>query len=213
MRISYVILDLFKEDLGLYEFWGHCDVDMILGKIKDFVTDEILQKYDRILSHGHFTIYRNLESVMSVNKQKLNGYLFYEDVLSKPDNFSFDEWAGDKGGSSFIWQVLCRDKMYDEIVFHDIWVLKKHFVSYHFAKSKLNGEPLKDVVFVFDKKEGLIRISRNKREKTMYVHLQKRPMKISADFDFQSSKFIIVPNKFIKYTSCKGNPLQLYLFS
>ncbi len=171
-------------------------MDLIFGKIRDFITDEILDRYDRILTRGHFTLYRNVESVASINKKKIEGVLYFKDVLSSSKSYAFDEW----GGTSLIWKTLCKDRMYDEIVFQDVFSLKKHFESYQLVVNKVKGEPLKDVVFLFDKDKGLFRLSRNKREKTMYVHLQKRPMRISSGFDFQSDRFVIVPNKFINYT-------------
>lgn len=200
--------DIFKEDLKKYDFWGHCDVDLIFGKIRDFITDEILDRYDRILTRGHFTLYRNIESVASINKKKIDGVLYFKDVLSSPKSHAFDEW----GGTSIIWKTLCKDKMYDEIVFQDVFSLRKHFESCQLVVNKVKGEPLSDVVFLFDKNKGLFRLSRNKREKTMYVHLQKRPMSISSGFDFQSDRFVIVPNKFINFTPAieKSRILRFY---
>jgi len=54
-------------DLESYEFWGFCDIDLVFGQIRDFVTDEILRNndffsaYDRRVS-GHFFVCRNTDS-------------------------------------------------------------------------------------------------------------------------------------------------------
>ena len=88
--------------------------------------------------------------------------LYFKDVLSSPKSHAFDEW----GGTSIIWKTLCKDKMYDEIVFQDVFSLRKHFESCQLVVNKVKGEPLSDVVFLFDKNKGLFRLSRNQREKT-----------------------------------------------
>ena len=47
---------LFQEYIKKYDFWGHCDNDLILGDIRHFLTDDILGKNDRLLTRGHFTL-------------------------------------------------------------------------------------------------------------------------------------------------------------
>jgi len=32
-------------------FWGYCDIDLIFGNIRAFMTDELLNEYDIIKSH------------------------------------------------------------------------------------------------------------------------------------------------------------------
>lgn len=48
-----------QEYLDGYDFWGHCDCDLIFGDIRSILTDNILSRYDRILTRGHLTLYRN----------------------------------------------------------------------------------------------------------------------------------------------------------
>lgn len=50
---------LFERELRGYDFWGHCDADMLFGDLSHFVTDEILNSHDRLFTHGHFVLYRN----------------------------------------------------------------------------------------------------------------------------------------------------------
>ena len=49
-----------------YDFWGYCDIDLIFGNIRKFITDDILDKYDKILSRGHFTLFRNKDSINTI---------------------------------------------------------------------------------------------------------------------------------------------------
>ena len=52
-RVAYG--EIFQDYIKGYDFWGHCDMDMIFGDIRHFITDEILSKYDRIGVDGFFT--------------------------------------------------------------------------------------------------------------------------------------------------------------
>lgn len=59
---------LFQEHIKSFDFWGFCDVDIIWGDVRNFITDEMLANYDIISSRkeaisGHFTIFRNTESI------------------------------------------------------------------------------------------------------------------------------------------------------
>jgi len=62
---------VFQEYIKEYDFWGFCDVDIVWGDIRKFITNEMLSNYDIISSRkealsGHFTIIRN--------NDKLNNY-------------------------------------------------------------------------------------------------------------------------------------------
>ena len=58
--IGYVLYDVFAQ----YDFYGWIDLDLLLGDIRSFYTDEILSKYDVFSTHsvriaGHFSLFRN----------------------------------------------------------------------------------------------------------------------------------------------------------
>lgn len=40
--------EIFAEELAGYDYWGHCDVDVIWGNIRKFITDDVLNKYEKI---------------------------------------------------------------------------------------------------------------------------------------------------------------------
>ncbi len=55
---------LFPEIIEGYDFWGHGDVDVVYGNIRDFMTNELLNNYDIISSRheyitGTFCLFRN----------------------------------------------------------------------------------------------------------------------------------------------------------
>ena len=55
--------EIFSDYLVGYDYWGHCDVDLIWGDIRKFVTDDVLTKYKRIFSRGHCSVYENSSEV------------------------------------------------------------------------------------------------------------------------------------------------------
>ena len=60
---------IFSDLLTEYDFWGfHCDIDIIFGNIREFITDELLENYDLIsVRHdwlsGCFLLYQNCEKM------------------------------------------------------------------------------------------------------------------------------------------------------
>jgi hypothetical protein len=59
---------MFSELLEGYDFWGHCDPDILWGNIRKFMTPELLNRYDILTTRkhalaGHFCVYRNEERI------------------------------------------------------------------------------------------------------------------------------------------------------
>ncbi|WP_410004682.1 DUF6625 family protein [Aequorivita nionensis] len=70
--------EIFSEQLQGYDFWGICDVDIIWGDIRKFISEEILNEYDIISSRkeeisGHFNLFRNTQQINSLYR-KLPSY-------------------------------------------------------------------------------------------------------------------------------------------
>lgn len=83
---------LFSEIIKRYDFWGHGDIDVVYGNIRDFMTEEILISYDVISSRhdyitGNFCLFRNDEQINTLFMQSKD----FETVFSSPENFCFDE--------------------------------------------------------------------------------------------------------------------------
>ncbi len=83
--------DIFSDDLVEYDFWGHCDMDLIWGDIRSFVTEKILEKYDKIGFQGHSTLYRNAEDVNNRYKISIDGILDYKTAFRSTEMCHFDE--------------------------------------------------------------------------------------------------------------------------
>lgn len=183
---------IFAEYLAQYDFWGHCDNDVIFGNIRKFITDEILNNYERILIRGHFTLYKNTPNVNNFYLKTINGIPGYREVFSSPKNYCFDEYAG----SGKMWERESNDKLYQAILFDDLNINRHDFVAVH-KKDRDKGK--KHFIYSFEN-GNLFRIFTKDgqvgREEIMYVHFQKRNLKIETSV---SDYFTIIPNRYIDY--------------
>lgn len=185
---------IFSEELKGYDFWGFGDIDVVYGRLRDFITEEVLSSHDMVSCWGHLTLYRNCEYMNKLFQEKHEGeYLYYKDVFTNPDNQIFDElWRG----TGAIMRDFHADRMYrcekliDDVVVPQIF---KHFKS-------LFSRERKCMTFIY-KDRNLFRVhfdSRFRRhvEPTMYAHFQKRNG-WTIDVD-DLSDYIIYPNVFRK---------------
>jgi hypothetical protein len=83
---------IFSDYIKDYNFWGYCDIDVIFGNIRSFMTDELLNEYDVISARhdyltGCFALYRNNKYMRELFKQSKD----YRKVFTDPRNFFFDE--------------------------------------------------------------------------------------------------------------------------
>ncbi len=58
-----VLGTIYKEELKSYDWWGWCDCDLIFGDLNFFLSDELLNSYDKILPLGHLSIIRNSDYI------------------------------------------------------------------------------------------------------------------------------------------------------
>ena len=89
-RPAYGII--FSDILKSYDFWGHIDEDVILGNLKKFITQKVLEKNDIItLRHDYLvgccTLYKNERKINLLFKKSKD----YRKVFLNPYNLGFDE--------------------------------------------------------------------------------------------------------------------------
>ncbi len=84
---------IFADELTGYDFWGHCDLDLVFGNLRDFLTEERFANYDKLYSQGHLSVYRNTPEV---NERWRLPFAKFDvmQVITSPMNFAFDEWDG-----------------------------------------------------------------------------------------------------------------------
>ncbi|GHT60074.1 hypothetical protein AGMMS50239_08240 [Bacteroidia bacterium] len=79
---------IFENWIKGYDFWGYCDIDIIFGNIRNFMTDELLNEYDVISARhdyltGCFALYRNNSFMRELFKQSKD----YRKVFTEERNF------------------------------------------------------------------------------------------------------------------------------
>ncbi|WP_148677808.1 DUF6625 family protein [Klebsiella sp. RIT-PI-d] len=183
---------VFADILASYEFWGHCDPDVIWGKLKNFITEEILNDYDKIYSCGHLTIYRNNEFINNLYAKSICfNMLNYRDAFQTNYPCHFDESEG--------MTYICKKtnvKTYEKIDYADI-----NYRNYAFARAVSDESKF----FIYKWINGeLFECSYSDEQKNIqdkrcaYIHLQKRKMNIFLDIEQGATeKFLIVPNAFL----------------
>lgn len=84
--------EVFSEELKGYDFWGYCDIDLIFGNIRKFLTEELLNQYPKLFTRGHLSLYKNDSLVNSFYRNVDNSLLHKVFTHSQP--YAFDEWGG-----------------------------------------------------------------------------------------------------------------------
>ena len=90
---------IFEEELKPYRYWGHCDIDLVLGDLGAFLDETVLGSYQKHFYLGHMSIYENSPEMrtlfMKGHPRKENETMLYgyRDVLGNPGNMVFDEWS------------------------------------------------------------------------------------------------------------------------
>jgi hypothetical protein len=84
--------EIFRDELAGYDFWGHTDLDVIFGRIRDHLPAEAFAA-DKILFQGNFALYRNIAEAATWFRHEVPG-ISYRDAFTSPAAMHFDEWAG-----------------------------------------------------------------------------------------------------------------------
>lgn len=186
--------EIFKEELQEYDFWGYCDMDLIFGQIRKYITDEILEKYDKVNSHGHFCLYRNNQQLRTLYKRKFSDVIDYRTVFSQDWMYHFDEYPG-----VAYYAENAEIAKIDVEEYADIDRFQFNFVKVYDHSLKEDDDKHIKQIFYWEN-GNLINLIKNNnkiiKEEKLYIHLQKRKMKNSvADL---SQGYFIVPNSFVQ---------------
>ncbi len=94
--------DIFKNELEGYDYWGICDIDLVWGDIRSFLTDDLLTSFERIGNQGHSTLFLNKPEVNIRYRECIEGLINYKTVFTSSKSFCFDE-----SGLDNIYKALC----------------------------------------------------------------------------------------------------------
>lgn len=194
---------VLQEYLRGYRFWGHCDIDLIFGSISNFITDEMLDNYDKLFCLGHFIMYRNTIENNKVFMSRVNGLKLFQKVFSTPNIMVFDE---ELRNSNNVNQIFLNEgkRVFVNDYSMNPYIFKKQFIRVRYVGCE-NGysnafvlEIPRKAVYLWQKghvcryflEDNLL-----KEEEFLYIHLQKRQMKYNARIG-NSDIVQILPNTF-----------------
>lgn len=197
---------IFEEYIKDYRYWGHCDVDTIMGNLSNFLTNTLLEKYDKLFCLGHMTIYRNTLENNRVFMSEYKSTSLYKKVFSINDICWFDEEWKDEYNINEIF--LSRHKnVYLQDLSFNIYIPKIKFIRtiYVGKENKNDGhgyknESFKHALYLWDH-GSLYRLLKKGneiiKEEYLYMHFQSRKMKISKLLNLQQNIIKIIPNTFM----------------
>lgn len=209
MQSAYKLCDfkpaygfIFEEYIKEYDWWGHCDVDIILGNLSSYITDELLEKYDKLFCLGHMVLYKNTNDNNRVFMNKYKGELLYKKVYSNPSICWFDEeWKDDKNINRIFLDSGKRVLQMDWSANFMVWENKFIRTVYKYDDEKktysYETDKVKDALYYWKNgrcKRAYIIAGILYVEEFMYIHLQKRKMKVDSCI-LSESMFKIVPNQ------------------
>ncbi len=153
---------IFHDDIAEFDYWGFCDVDLIFGNLNHFITDDILDKYEKIFYHGHFSLFRNNEKMNKLFLNSYNGVCDFKTASTTNYCCHFDE----SGTVAHAAQNKIVN-MYFDWLFYDVPCWCYEFSTY---------PPTTEQVVIWNN-GVLMRINNsNQPVEIMYAHLQKRKM-------------------------------------
>jgi hypothetical protein len=206
-KYTYKIVDfkpvygeIFRDYIEGYKFWGYCDLDLLLGDLKKFITEEILTSNKKIFARGHLSLYRNEPSVNSAYRSSRR--LDYKEILESPEIYLFDEWQG----IYRIFQEL-NISQYQKEVMADIKVYNTRLVCY-------NIENFNCQIFVWEEGKVMQYYLNNgnlESRELVYVHFQKRKIITSDSKVYESPSVILNSFCFIPhYGKITGDTVRKY---
>lgn len=193
---GYVLQDYIKS----YEYWGHCDCDLIFGDLNKTVFPLLDKGYDKIFAVGHLTLYRNIELVNQLFRSNDESQKLFDAVSRSDEIWGYDE---DYFGKDNIHDVFLKNGMK---VYAEDYSVNPSVTSSKFALKKYSPTNRKflDIPYrgeqyywenghlfqMFEEQGKLYRVEK------AYMHFQMRNMKLNLK-DLKSDAFKIVPNRFI----------------
>lgn len=188
---------IFEEHIKEYEFWGHCDTDVIFGDLSKYLENNNIENYDKLFFLGHCTIYKNNTENNRRFMLEFQGKKRYKEVFSNEKIYAFDEQFDRSINNIYdAYKFPILNQEYEANIYTKSSNLK--ITRYDFCKSKYIVEKKTKSFFVWDngKLFRYIYINGNlEREEYMYMHLQLRKMKIKLN-DIHTRKYKIIPNAF-----------------
>lgn len=188
---------IFEDYLREYDFWGHCDLDLVWGNLRNFLNHNVLSRYDKIYPLGHLALYRNNEAMKRAFMLPGSEKGEYDQIFTSDKHYAFDELKG-------IYKILEKNNIpqYDRYEFADIspvfsrMKIVTNYTCYdNNYKHQIFVRDGKSIVRYYLDKEGRVQT-----DEFAYIHFQKRK--------FTEDQLVADPNKSYIITAQGFLPLR-----
>lgn len=187
---------IFEEELSDYTFWGHCDLDMVMGDVCHFLPATALEQYDKLYQLGHLCLYRNTPEN---NRRFMQpGGMDYRRVFTTPVICVFDEIIGMQKKFELLGIPTYQSRDCADI---SPWYYRFLRVESHLTPEQKLGYNYPHQVFYWEDghvyraaqtENGIV------REEFNYLHFQKRDLHISWQSEQLPRAFFITRNGFVE---------------
>lgn len=185
-----------------YDYWGHCDFDLIFGDLRSFFSKYKMDKYDKFLPLGHLSLYRNTKENNMRFMEDIPGFSNYKKIFTDDRNFLFDEL-----GIIKIYNKT-SSKFFDKIIFADIKPNIKRYTMctnlkyypniYEEFNKRYKKVNFNKQVFIWDDNkiyQYYIDCNRVQKREYIYIHIQKRKWCLKSEY---SNRMVISNNEVFK---------------
>jgi hypothetical protein len=174
------LLQLLPNGTTSYKYWGHCDIDVVFGRLDRFILPAIAAEKPRIFDLGHLSLYRNTPFINDLFKLDPR----WQSILKSERTFGFDEHSGInqtfrsnevEGTLPTSWRVADIDpKSSEPRLLPPHLNFLPHLVAYR------DGETL--VFYRLFNKIHTVEVA--------YIHFQKREVNVSPNGDLRCFAFV-----------------------
>lgn len=180
--------EIFAHDLAGYEWWGHCDLDLVFGDLLRVIPSKVFERFDKAFWLGWLSLYRNIPAMNGLYRTESDG-LDYRTAFQSPSTLMFDEVPGFRrileASGIPIWDEV-SDSSFD-VDCNVFWTRPGGASSGSFLYTWEDGK-----VFEYAP-DGTCR-------EGALIHLQKRSMESPRRAVRESDEYFILPDRFVAKT-------------
>jgi hypothetical protein len=181
--------EIFPQEVEGYDFWGHCDLDLIFGDIFA-VLPKFVWESQKILARGSLSFYRNLQVVNQLYKKQILYTMDHRSVFADDKSSYFDEWHGINRKFELNGMEVWND---DSFIF-DINKNRYHLRTTDNLRRNIRISHM-GKIFMYDK-------TKKYEVEGAYVHLQKR-MIFETEIYSNQEDFNILHNTIVRSSRSK----------
>lgn len=183
LKIVYGLI--LQKIVSPYEFWGHLDLDVLLGDLKSFFSSDNLNRNDIIstrkeIINGSCTLYRNVDKVNKLYQQIPN----FEFLVNSLDSHYIDEYYMTEvvkdNISKGILQVCFQEMLFEDALAE---IRGKNFWAITWNKGKMKE-------FLTCKSYAYFH----------FIHSKRRPMFLHEEIEKTNYKYLIFDQGWVSYS-------------